>query len=98
MIKYKLIIAEVAVFQLADACLFYQSREINLGKDLEQEVTDLLKIIEANPFLFSVKFGTMREAVVKRFPFVIVYEIIDRSILIVSVFHTKQNPKKKTRK
>lgn len=98
MVKYKLIVTEAAVIQLEDACLFYESRKTGLGNELEKEIIELLRHIEANPFLFSIKFATMREAVVKRFPFIIVYEILDKDILVVSVFHTKQNPDKKKKK
>lgn len=98
MIKYRLIITETAVNQLEDSCLFYEERKHGLGAELEQEVAELLELIEANPLMFAIKFATMREAVVKKFPFVIVYEIIERDILVVSVFHVKQNPIKKKKK
>jgi hypothetical protein len=42
----------------------------------------------------------MREAVVKKFPFVIVYEVnkLLLTVNILAVYHTNRNPRKKFRK
>ena len=57
----------------------------------------MFDVIKKNPLLFPVKFAHMHEAVVKRFPFVVNYEIIGKQIVILSVFHVKQHPSKKVK-
>jgi len=37
----------------------------------------------------------VREGKIKRFPYTVVYEIFDKTIVIYSVFMAKQNPSKK---
>ncbi|MEO5569757.1 MAG: type II toxin-antitoxin system RelE/ParE family toxin [Bacteroidia bacterium] len=98
MASYKLIVTEAAILQLEESCLFYEDKKKGLGFEFEQEIADVLEIIEDNPFLFPVKFAHLHEAVVRRFPFVIVYEITEKQIVVVSIFHTKQNPSKKKKK
>lgn len=51
-----------------------------------------------NPLLFPVKFVRIHEAVVKRFPYVVNYEVVDKQIIILSVFHVKQHPSKKVKR
>lgn len=59
----------------------------------------LLGLIKENPFLFPIKFAHIREAVVKRFPYVINYEVTEQKQIIVSaIFHTQQHPKKKIKR
>ena len=98
MASCKLIVAEAAVLQLEESALFYESRQKGLGFEFEQEIADILDIIKNNPFLFPVKFARFHEVVVKRFPFVIVYEITEKQIVVVSIFHTGQDPEKKKKK
>jgi len=54
-----------------------------------------LKILKTNPELFSIKKPPFfRELPLKKFPFVIIYEIFQNEVIIYSVFHTSRNPKK----
>ena len=48
--------------------------------------------------MFPEKFAHFHEVVVKRFPFVVVYEIIEKKIVVTSIFHTGQDPEKKKKK
>lgn len=60
--------------------------------------TVLLEFIKENPLLFPVKFAHIHEAVVKRFPFVINYEISEKQVIVSAIFHVKQNPTKKRKR
>ncbi len=98
MAAYKLIIIEQAVSELEDACLFYNNQIAELGFEFEEEVVTLLEIIKSNPLAFPIKFAHIHEAVVKRFPFVINYEIAETQIIVSAIFHTKQSPHKKVKR
>ncbi|MBI2966516.1 MAG: hypothetical protein HYY40_01715 [Bacteroidetes bacterium] len=43
----------------------------------------------------QTKYKNFREALLKRFPYLIVYEIVKDKTVIHSFFHTSRNPKKK---
>lgn len=98
MAKYKLIILERAVSELEDACLYYNVQVSGLGFEFEKEIFLLLELINDKPLLFPVKFAHIREAVVKRFPFVINFEVSEKVIIVSAIFHTKQSPDKKTKR
>ena len=74
----KLIILERAVSEFEDACLYYNNQISGLGFEFEEEIFMLLELIKNNPSLFPIKFAHIHEAVVKRFPFVINYEIAEK--------------------
>lgn len=98
MASNKLIILERAVFELEDACLYYNNNVLGLGFEFEEEVAVLLELIKDNPLLFPIKFGHIHEAVMKRFPFVINYEVSGRQVIVSAIFHVKQNPVKKIKR
>jgi hypothetical protein len=98
MARYKLIVLERAVIELEDACVYYNDQLSGLGFEFEKEVFMLLELINDKPLLFPIKFAHIREAVVRRFPFVINFEISEKVIIVSAIFHTKQNPDKKTKR
>jgi len=95
---YKLIILEPAVSELENACIYYNNKVYGLGFEFEDEVFNLLEIIKVKPLIFPIKFAHIHEAVVKRFPFVINYEIFEKQIIVSAIFHVKQNPNKKIKR
>ena len=98
MVPNKLIILERAVSELEEACLYYNSKVSWLGFEFEHEVIILLELIKNNPLLFPIKFAHIHEAVIKRFPFVINYEVSEKRIIVSAIFHVKQNPTKKIKR
>ncbi len=48
-----------------------------------------------NPQTYSYYDKPVREGKVNRFPYTVVYELFDATIVIYSVFMTKQDPSKK---
>ena len=96
--SYKIILLEQAVSEIAKSCIYYNKKLPGLGFEFEEEVFRLLHIIHDNPLLFPIKFAHIHEAVVLRFPYVINYEIFGKQIIVSAVFHTKQNPVKKTKR
>ncbi len=77
---------------------FYEEQQLGLGIRFEKETEYLLDKLKVNPYLFQRKYKHYREAVFKRFPYYMVYEIIDNSVVIHSVFHASRNPKKKLKR
>lgn len=98
MAEYKLILIESAIVEIEDACIYYNNQLVGLGYEFEEDIFTLLELINGNPLLFPIKFAHFREATVKRFPFIIIYEIAEKEIIVTAIFHTKQSPAKKTKR
>lgn len=79
---------------------WYENALIGLGKEFVDEIENMFDRIGKNSFLFPVKKLKLREAVVKKFPFVIVFSIDTgkQTINVLSVYHTSRNPAKKFRR
>ena len=55
----------------------------------------LVDKLKTNPYLFKRKYKHYREAIYAKYPYFIVYEIIEKTIIIHSFFHANRNPKTK---
>lgn len=94
--KFQVVILEKAFQEIENARDFYENNQINLGTSFTKEVFSIIEILESNPLLFPVKFNNMREALVNKFPFVVIFEVLpNNEIIVLSVFHFRRNPNDK---
>lgn len=91
----QLILKPRAIKMMHDSYKYYESQKLNLGEEFIEEVEKLFLTIKLNPLLFSAIQQPYHQAPLKRFPFVIVYQVIKKDIIVYAVFHTKRNPKRK---
>lgn len=92
---FNILLSKKATAELEDVIKYYSQINKKLGERFYLELLENLNYIRINPFLFQLKFDTFREIPLKKFPFIIVYEIIDHSIIVSAVFHTSRNPESK---
>jgi plasmid stabilization system protein ParE len=94
--KFQIVILEKAFQEIENARDYYENNQLNLGTSFTNEVFSILEILESNPLLFPVKFENIREAVIKKFPFVVIFEVLPNDeIIVLSVFHFRRNPEDK---
>ena len=93
---YNLEVKQEARKEIFDS-FFYYTLKVNfeIAQRFIDEVDEILLYIEAYPEHFQVKHKKYREAVLKLFPYVFIYEIIGNSVIVYSLFPTKDNPDKK---
>lgn len=72
---------------------YYKNAGKKVAKNFYDEVRQTSRILKQNPY-FQISHDSFRKVLLKKFPFIIFYTIIDNSILIVRIFHTSQNPEK----
>ena len=92
---YQLSLSPNAESDLLESALWYESQQIGLGEKFVQKVESYFVRIKNNPLHFPLKKGNFREAYIQKFPYVIIYQIIEYNIIIFAVFNTHQNPTKK---
>lgn len=76
---------------------FYESRRKNLGERFLDELENCYKSIVLNYTTYKVVHTIYRQAVLNKFPFVVIYSVDEKDIIITAIFNTSQNPKKKFR-
>jgi len=92
---FKVSLSFLALKELEDAHDWYESKEVNLGLRFLDEFEETLTVIKHMPH-FAVRYDKVRCIPVKKFPYLIHYQLFPRKklILVVAVFHTSRKPKK----
>lgn len=93
---YKIQILLKAENDIKKAFVWYEDKQVGLGGRFLDEIGEIFNYIEDNPKLFQIRRSSkFREAVLVKFPFAVIYEIIEYRVVVYAVFATKQNPDKK---
>jgi mRNA-degrading endonuclease RelE of RelBE toxin-antitoxin system len=91
---YIVYITPTAGNDLASAITYYNSQSEGLGNRVATEVDALLHTISIMPSVFSKRYGSIRAAKVRSFPYLIFYTINEKNkaVNVLRVFNTYQNP------
>lgn len=92
---YKIEIRALATIEIFEAYDWYDSQREGLGFDFLNELENFYNTLYKNPKTYSYYEKPVREGKIKRFPYIVVFEIFDTTIVVYSVFMDKQNPAKK---
>ena len=90
----KLLLAQEAELDLAEAYAWYEKRRSGLGEDFLSSVDACLASIRRQPEMYTLVHETYRRALIRRFPFAIFYESAGTDVTIYGVFHTSRDPEK----
>ncbi len=90
--KRELTIQPEAETEANDAFNWYEDQQSGLGSEFYRELARCFEFILANPLLSRAVYRGLRKRKLDRFPYLIVYQVSDDEISVVSVFHGSRNP------
>lgn len=90
-------VSEDANLEIAQAYLYYEEKREGLGEEFLEHLDIYFERIGANPKHFPSKRKPYREAFIIRFPFLVIYEVVNRKVIVYSVFNTWQDSEKKNK-
>jgi plasmid stabilization system protein ParE len=71
---------------------WYENQQLGLGEDFLKELEFFYEKLEQNPTAFGNAETNVRQVVLKRFPYVIVFEIEKKDVVVYGIFHKRQRP------
>jgi len=92
--RYRELIVEEAKQDIAGAMYYYGSKSKGLDLKFFEEFTQAVHRILQHPFAFRKIFKKFRQTSVRKFPYIILYEIENDKVIIYADFNTWQIPKK----
>jgi hypothetical protein len=97
---YKIVVKQQARDDADEAYNHYEDQKIGLGDDFLDEVEKKYKKIQEKPHNYGYidDQAILRDVKVDRFPYVIVFEIVDDTVFVYSVHNTNRHPKRRLRK
>jgi hypothetical protein len=92
---YKIEFRPLATIEIIEAYDWYELQRTGLGQEFLSELENFNTSLLFNPFAYSYYDEPVRQGKINRFPYVVVYEVVENSIVIYSVFMTKRDPGEK---
>ena len=80
--------------EIHDAFSWYEEQIPGLGADFLLNLDAAFQGILRNPLQYPVIYRTLRRALVRRFPYQVMFLEGKNKIIIIAVFHGKRNPKR----
>lgn len=90
---YRLIIRPEAEAELAAAFGWYERRVPGLGADFLLAMDEAIGSILSNPLQHPVVYRTVHRALVRRFPYQVLFLAEADVITVIAVFHGARDPK-----
>ena len=91
--SYALEIQQEAVSDIQEAFEWYEIQKAGLGFEFIEEVENALANISEHPKFYTAINRFFRRIKIKRFPYLIIYEIENDLVIINSVPHARKKPK-----
>ncbi len=92
---YKFRLTQEAEQDVLEGYLWYEKKRKGLGEEFLKALDIAEKAIASNPRTFPFRYKKkLRGFVVSRFPYLILYLLDNRNIIVFSVFNTRQNPER----
>lgn len=86
-------IAEAAAEELDEAYRWYEGQRKGLGDELLGEFLQSIQSAAEKPLRYPVVEGSLRRALLHRFPYGVCYRLEAGGIVVVAFFHGKRNPR-----
>lgn len=95
--QYQLFISEDALEDAAFALEYYMEISFELYFSFKRNFEDALEKVRLTPNNYlNLDDRRHRRYKIKKFPYVLVYEVVDNVVIIKMVFFQKENPQKQT--
>lgn len=88
----KPVIHEDAQAEYVESFVWYHERGNHIAEAFEREVEHALGALQETPDRWPVYAGTWRRILLRRFPFGIVYGVMDDQIVVIAIMHTRRKP------
>jgi len=99
---FTVIVKQEAHQDTIDAYNYYEEKLTGLGEKFLNALQQRYTALSANPTFYSYidqdPMKILRDVKLEKFPFVIVYEIIERQVIVYAVHNTYKHPRNKLRK
>lgn len=89
----RLVFRPEADLEINEAAEWYEARGQGLAVEFLRVVDACIESIRRDPLLYPVVHGQARRAMLRRFPYGVVYTVLEDEIVIIACIHGRRDPK-----
>ena len=89
---YSVIFTQAARAELIEAQDWYEDEASGLGRRFRQAVDALIERMRDNPRQFPIVFNRVRRALLRRFPYSLLFVVEDDALIVIACFHASRDP------
>ena len=94
---YTITVHQLAEEDILQSVIWYKERSTQAAANFQNELRNVFQKIVDSPFSGRNRYKNNYELQMKKYPFTVVYMIVDKGIIISAVYHSSRNPKNKYR-
>ncbi len=90
--QFSVEVSDEAEIDLYSSYQYYAEESQKVAESFFKQIDLSLATIKKHPNSFPFAFKGVKKFVVKKFPFVIYYQLNESTIRVIAIFHTSRNP------
>jgi plasmid stabilization system protein ParE len=90
----RLVFRPEADFEINEAAEWYEARGQGLAVEFLRILDACIESIRRDPLRYPVVHGEVRRAVLRRFPYIVIYAVREDEIVVIACFHGRRDPKR----
>jgi toxin ParE1/3/4 len=91
---YTLSKAAIIKEDVVEALDYYDAISESLALRFEKELNEAFDKLEQQPYYYFKINAKYRRIVLPSFPYMVVYRIVEQTVIVIAVFHQKKHPNK----
>ncbi len=92
--KPRILFRPEARLELLDAEAWYEGSVAGLGEDFARIVDAALSAISDRPAAFPIIYKNVRQAVLRRFPYTVLFQVEEDDIVVLACHHQRRDPRR----
>jgi plasmid stabilization system protein ParE len=89
---FEISFTQAARWELIDAQEWYERELPGLGSRFRSEIDPVVERMTANPLQFPLLFQNIRRALIRRFPYMLLFTIDGDALTVMACFHASRDP------
>lgn len=84
---HRLVVRPEAASEIKEAAQWYEKRERGLGREFLRAFQVVTAVLRRTPLLYPVVEQEARRALLRRFPYSVIYEVHGSDVVVIACFH-----------
>jgi len=91
--NFEIVVQSEATIEMQKAFEWYEDKQPGKGYEMIEEIEESYERLSKHPYNYSATNKKYRKIGIKRFPYLIVFEIEEAKVIIVAYRHIRQEPR-----